>query len=179
MQAHRRDWDKLIQQKMKQGMSYPQAAAQAFTEVKAPKPQLSLREPNNILGYHYIKAIDDLNANIQAFTIPRSEAKYHDQELPEATIASATSIRNALSNHSSLNAINRFIPEFTEELLASYERDNRLWHSWEDYFHLLRYRLLSSSAEQLAQIYECEEGLEFRLKETIKSQRRLSNGWSD
>ncbi|UTW69162.1 nucleotidyltransferase family protein [Anaerobacillus sp. HL2] len=62
------------------------------------KEMLDLSLPNNILGFHYIKAIHDQAATIEPFTIERKNSHYHDKEIPSHSIASATSIVDNLVN---------------------------------------------------------------------------------
>ncbi|WP_216830888.1 nucleotidyltransferase [Alkalihalobacterium elongatum] len=158
-----------IQTYMSQGNSYPKATSLAFSSIKGDQQMLDLSQPNNILGYHYVEAIYQLGSKMKGQTIQRKSAQYHDEGFASETIASATSIRNAIFNqqNNSKHTIDRVIPSSTLELLTEYETLFSTLHDWELYFPMLKYRILSSTEAELATIYEGEEGLEHRLKRFI------------
>ncbi|WP_100404581.1 nucleotidyltransferase [Bacillus solitudinis] len=168
MKKNKKTWDHFVKEGISTGVSYPRAASEAFSKLGAPNSMLSLSEPNNILGYHYVKAIHDLNLPMQATTIVRKQAHYHEETIPKASIASATSIRKSLSNHNTLSKVKHVVPAYTYNLLQDYFNENQMFHTWEKYFPFIQYHVLTSSHQELQQIYECEEGLEFRAKETMK-----------
>lgn len=76
-----------------------------------------MSQPNNILGFQYIKAILMQNSSMQAQTIKRFASHYHDETFNDQHIASATSIRKQLfSENSSFTEIEPFIPKATASL---------------------------------------------------------------
>ncbi|KGA97032.1 hypothetical protein AJ85_13685 [Alkalihalobacillus alcalophilus ATCC 27647 = CGMCC 1.3604] len=169
MTTHKEEWDNEVKKEMSKGLSYPKAASNAFTTLtNESKPLLSLAEPNNILGFHYVEALHKWSKTMRAETILRTKAQYHDEEIQDTQIASATSIRKALFEHESFDQIRTVLPQTSYEQLLTYGKEFHVFHDWEAYFPLLQYQVLSSSVAKLEQIYECEEGLEYRLKETIK-----------
>ncbi len=170
MKGRKETFDVLIKQALEQGKSYPRAASDAFHSLKLADSAVDLSQPNNILGFHYVEAIDKLNSTIQPFTIKRTKAHYHDQHFADQHIASATSIRtNLFSEKTNLEEIQNVIPETTYSHLLSYKKSFEMFHHWENYFAYFKYRLLSSTPEELRQIYEVEEGLENRLLQHITS----------
>ncbi|MCK0470646.1 nucleotidyltransferase [Halalkalibacter sp. APA_J-10(15)] len=156
-----------VQEHMKLGLSYPRAFSNALTRLNRPTA-ISLTEPNNILGYHYVKAITDQGSPIKATTTKRIQAHFHEQSISSNHIASATSIRKAINEGTPLADIAHTMPASTVNLLTKYKKENKLLHTWDLYYPFVQYKILSSSCEQLRDLYECEEGLEYRLKETIK-----------
>jgi predicted nucleotidyltransferase len=167
MSKHKKAFDRHVQEYMKLGYSYPRATSAAFTQLKPDSSTLSLTQPNNILGFHYMKAIQDYGHSIQGTTTLRRQAHYHDQEMPEGSIASATSIRRAIQENR-LREIQHVMPETSYQLLLAYERSYTLLHTWEDYYDLLQYKVLSTPVHDLRMIYECEEGLEYRVLDVTK-----------
>jgi predicted nucleotidyltransferase len=151
-----------IKQYIKSGISYPTALKYAFNDLAPTDEMVNLSKPNNILGYHYLEAIDKLSSPIKAFTIKRKNAEYHDEHFASETIASATSIRKAL--FSNKEDIDRFVPRSTKDLLIKYIDDFKEFHQWENYWPLLKYRILHAANSELKEIYEVEEGLENRFK---------------
>ncbi|NSL50762.1 nucleotidyltransferase [Calidifontibacillus erzurumensis] len=164
VKAKKKEIDDYIQNAKKQGKSYPRLASEAYQSLQLSNNVVDLSQPNNILGYHYLEALDRLQSHINPFTIKRKKANYHDHEFADNRFASATSIRKALiANGSYLKEIQDVVPKTTYNHLQNYYQDFEMYHFWEDYFPFLKYRLLSTTAAELRQIYEIEEGLEHRL----------------
>ncbi|WP_325050513.1 nucleotidyltransferase [Falsibacillus albus] len=160
----------LIKENIKEGMSYPSSVSKAIASLGLTgEGHVDLTTPNNILGYHYMKAAREIGTAMKAFTIQRKNADYHDEDFSSATIASATSIRKALfSEGFQQDVIRQYVPESTIEELISYHKEFTIFHQWERYWPLLQYRLISASLDELANIYEIEEGIEHRLKEAAQ-----------
>jgi predicted nucleotidyltransferase len=158
-----------VKQNMKDGISYPKALERSFNNLSPTEDMIDLSKPNNILGFHYVEAIDKLGSPIKPITIKRKNAEYHDEHFSSETIASATSIRKALFSNSTQNVIDRFVPTTTKDLLMTYIHTYQNLHQWENYWSLLRYRLIQASNTELKEMYEVEEGLENRFKQAAFS----------
>ena len=126
------------------GYSYPKALGKVLN--------LSLDNPNDILGISYIKAINKLNSKIETVSIKRTNS-YNSKE-PSGSISSASSIREALKNDM---PIDEFVPEYVKQYI-----DNI---SINDYFDLLRYKILSS--KDLSIYQTVDEGIENRINKYI------------
>lgn len=159
-----KQYNELIKQFIKTGVSYPTAKSLAFKELTSDVDVVDLTQPNNILGFYYVKAISVQQSTIKPFTIKRTSAGYHETDFISPTIASATSIRKAL--FSNAGPITDYVPEVTLRILNEYE-DTCTLHNWESYFHLLKYTIMTMSEQDLLRIYEVEEGLENRIKKYI------------
>ncbi|KIL44776.1 nucleotidyltransferase [Jeotgalibacillus soli] len=160
---HSKEIDRLIQQYIRLGLSYPSAVAKSYTSIDK-APVLDLSKPNNILGLHYTEAIDQQQLSITPHTIKRVEANYHDEILGNNKISSATSIRKKI-NGSYLEDIEDHVPPSTYNELLLYKKSYHQFHSWEDYWSILQYKLVTSSLHELRDHYEIEEGIEHRLQE--------------
>lgn len=158
-------YNMLIKQHITSGVSYPSALTSAFKELSNEDEMLDLSLPNNILGFHYVKAIYRQQAKIKPYTIKRTSAGFHEQAFVSPTIASATSIRKALLSKE--KPITQYVPKATFQNLGEYEQNYGLLHHWEHYFHLLKYTIMTMSNEDLFNIYEVEEGLENRIRKNI------------
>lgn len=164
LEKNKEKFKRYIKSYMAEGISYPTAISAAFKALGPSDALLDLSKPNNILGLEYLKAVKKLQAPINTVTIKRTNADYHDETLSSEYIASATSIRKTLfSAEEGLKAVKPYVPYSTYVLLKQYTKNYGLFHSWENYWPFLKYRLLQSTPEELAQIYEIEEGLENRL----------------
>ncbi|MBD8068407.1 nucleotidyltransferase [Bacillus sp. PS06] len=165
MNKNQSSFNEMVRQEMKQGISYPTATSIAYHSLNPDSAYIDLTTPNNILGFHYVKAIYEQESKMTPFTIQRSNANYHDETFSSSTIASATSIRKALfSDLKGLQEITNYIPTNTGSLLKQYITKYGRFHQWENYFDLLKYKILTTSASELANLYEIEEGLEHRFK---------------
>lgn len=165
LEKHNGQFQENIKLYSSQGYSYPKSISLSFQSLSpSADTYIDISSPNNILGLHYIQAIIRQKSKMKADTITRKSAGYHDEHFSSETIASATSIRKALfSEDGDIDAIQRLVPGSTFEELRSYRKTYGGFHSWEDYWPLLRYKLLQSSPEELKDYYEVEEGLENRL----------------
>ena len=131
--------DRLNEEARKQiafGLSYPQAMAKAFRSVTREGGNIvDLSKPNNILGFHYVKAIMQKQLSMKPETVKRRSSGYHDSTFPEADrIASATSIRKSIFETGSLADSRFYLPKTTVDELDEYARTFGMWHSPEDYF---------------------------------------------
>ena len=169
LQENANEIDHLIQLYSKKGFSYPKAASLAYTEIQTRFPaMLSLDQPNNILGFHYVSAILKHNLSMQPVTIKRTGSGYHDPMLMPGKIASATGIRKELLENGNLNTVSSFIPDSTLQHLQTYMSEQQLFHHWELYWPFLKIKLITTPRESLAQIYEMKEGIENRLIEAAE-----------
>jgi predicted nucleotidyltransferase len=164
---HKEKFDSLVRSELARGQSFPKANAEAWRQLDS--DALDLSKPNNVLGFAYVKAIWQNKLAIVPRTIPRLAAGYHDESFSHSSIASATSLRKVLRQTGQLERIAAYIPSTTAEQLQQYRLTYGRWHDWEAYFPLLKYRLLTSSEEDLRRIAGVEEGIEYRLKQKIVS----------
>ncbi|TYS15668.1 nucleotidyltransferase [Rossellomorea vietnamensis] len=170
LQKHDQHYNAFVQEFVKKGMSYPSALSKAFQSLDPDGSLVDLSLPNNILGYHYIQAMNKIGSGMKAYTLARKNANYHDEHFSDENIASATSIRKELKKkEGKVEAVHSFITEPTLDELKDYQNTYGILHDWELYWSLLKYKIISSSSEELARIYEMEEGIENRFKNAARS----------
>ncbi|WP_414052775.1 tRNA(Met) cytidine acetate ligase [Macrococcus animalis] len=109
---------------------------------------------NDILAQSYMKAKNEIYSALKLIPVKRYSNEYLEVELT-GSISSATAIRK---NYFYGVAIENTMPR--SELIHHPVR-------WEDYYFLLKYRILSMEISELAEIYTMYEGLENRLKKVI------------
>lgn len=110
--------------------------------------------PNHILGLAYAKAC--AGKAIALKPIQRQGAGYHSEE-KEVAYASATSLRLHKEDQ---DFVDKFMPN--SQLFQSAPRV-----SWEDYYQLLNYQILTHP--DLTQIFQINEELANRIKDAIRS----------
>lgn len=144
-----------LRQHLAQGLSYAKACELALGEGSA-----LAYKPNNILALEYAKAL--IGTNIKQIIVPRKDKGYNSLELQE--IASASAIRKAFKEGSTWElALPYTICELLKENTASLGYDEKLL--WQ----LLKYRLYTSTAREIAAVTECSEGLENLLLAAAKA----------
>ena len=141
-----------------ESLTYPQKTQkmwETFTGIK-----FSGETPNHILGLAYAKAC--AGKGIKLTPIQRLGAGYHSASKLE-TIASATAIRKHIGDG---DFVVKVMPH-SQLLLSSPQV------SWENYWPLLRYQILTNS--DLTGIFQVNEELASRLKEAVKSAQSLDD----
>ena len=116
----------LLRENLRQGCSYPVARQNAISgyslsvrDKTASSARVSvladiMKEPNNILGIEYLKALKKLKSPITPFTIRREGARYHDRELSDSHYSSASAIRSLLAFSSSALSTERSAGAFED-----------------------------------------------------------------
>lgn len=166
LQEHSEHYNDSIKKHMKEGYSYPRAATLAFNGLPDAGDALDLSKPNNILGIEYVHAVLSNDFKIKPETISRVQAEYHDTRLTENAIASATAIRKSIfEDGKKTEGIEDYVPRTTNLILKEYMNNHGQFHNWELYWPLLKFRIISASADELRQMYEIGEGIEYRFKE--------------
>ncbi|ARD49199.1 nucleotidyltransferase [Sporosarcina sp. P33] len=157
MDTNKTLYEQTIKNAMQEGISYPNALRIAYDEIShnANGPLADLSEPNNILGFHYMRAISEIQSGMKPVTIERTGTHYHDAALPAGSIASATGIRKEIFTGNSAQ-VEPFMPEASYQLLTGQPQ-----MSWNHFYPLLRYTILREGPERLADIADVTEGIEY------------------
>src|SRR5690606_12002357 len=106
----------------------------------------------------------------EPMTITRTKAGYHETELTDEAIASATAIRKLLlEQKGDLQRIKSFVPDYTAEIIQRELEAGRAPVTWESFARVVLHQLFTAAPSQLAQIYEVNEGLEHRLVQAVSA----------
>lgn len=150
-----------IHQQLQRGYTYAKACELALQNNPAANSLAAIAtKPNNILALEYAKAL--LNTNIEQIVVARNGSNYNDTKL--TVLASASAIRQAYTQE---DAWQTTVPEPVATLISankssiSYDAD-KLWN-------LLNYKLRTSTAEEVVNTTECNEGLENLLLSTVNA----------
>lgn len=154
------------------GVSYPKARQGALEKCMKINNLEIISKSNNILGIEYLKQLAILNSKIIPFTIERKGASYSDTSL-SLELSSAMAIRKELNSSRNLLKIANQVPQKTFQILSNMEAC--IEASWNDFYQMICYRILSSSAEELSQIFSVTEGLENRLKSQIGKGNQIND----
>lgn len=139
-------------------LSYPQknqAMWESFAGI-----QFSGNTPNHILALAYTKAV--AKKDIHLFPIQRQGAGFHSIE-KNVSYASATSLRKHIKDK---DFVNKFTP--SSALIHSCPQV-----SWDNYFELLKYQILSH--QNLKDIYQVNDEMASKMKQVIKETKTFED----
>lgn len=145
---NQKEYNTLVSKQMNLGLRYPDACNQALSILM----NKTITTPNDLLGLAYVKEVINHNYPINLHCIKRTN-DFHSLEIE--TISSASAIRNALKNK--IDITNQ---------LCNYE-DYHEFYFFDDLFPYLRYKLLTTTKEELKKLHLVDEGIENLLKEKI------------
>ncbi len=157
-----KEFKRALKAQLENGVSLAKAKFLAVKEVYGDSFNENLiNSPNNVLGLEYTKAILKFNSNIEIFPMPRS-GDHNDKTLKKG-ITSATSIRQTVKT-ARFKKIKPCVPSYVYKDLKEYPFA---------FDKLCMASLITSSAEDLAKIADCTEGLENRIKALSKDNRNV------
>ena len=167
-----------IKEEMKNGVSYPEALTRSVEKIYGAQTAVVLREPNNLLGIEYMKALHELGSGIKPFIVGRRSAAHGEslemlhERKQEQRIASGTAVRKAVYAGGA-RAAEMLVPDTSFSIISGYERSSGFSFTEyrdkikKDLFELLKYKIITSDESELAEVYGVAEGLENRLKSCI------------
>ena len=137
-----------IRSGLKNGLTWPQARAQAYTDALAEHENVSVSSlPNDILGVEYIRALNCIDSSMVPVTLKRNDPGYHSSE-KSGTFASATAARKAILEHD-LDFVYEVLPKEFFECLSDEPCPPVTFN---DFHLLLNERILNASAEHLSSV---------------------------
>ena len=137
-------------------LSYPQKTQTMWKEFAG--LDFSGDTPNHVLALAYVKAV--AGRNIKLHPIQRLGSGYHSVD-KDVDFASATALRQ---HQTDSDFLERFMPS-----IALFENASKV--SWDNYFPLLRYQILSNP--NLTSIYQVNQEMAVRIREAIKTAQTI------
>ena len=157
MNDESKEFKKALKEKLESGISLAKAKFEALKSLgKNDFDSTLISSPNNILGLEYTKALLKNKSNIEIYPMLR-KGDHNDITLKKG-ITSATSIREVLKT-GKINKVKKSVPPFVYKDLQKYPFG---------FDKLTMASAIISSAETLAKIADCTEGLENRIKAFCK-----------
>lgn len=174
-------YKELLRQYLKEGKSFPAARQSALSDHMGESSTAQiLRDPNNILGIEYLKALKRTKSSMVPYTILRQGAGYHDREL-DMQYSSASAIRSLLAWSGSaihteqpsgtfdntpfsniLDDLENQVPPSCLAMLKDYHRVQYPVYQ-NDFSLLLKYKLLNKQPESLLRYMDVSEELANRI----------------
>jgi predicted nucleotidyltransferase len=133
------EFDSLVEERLKTGISYPAARTQVLKEHYPELNENLISTPNNILSIEYIKSLNEINSAIEPRTLLRNQ-----------NFASASEIRAKIYSNESVSAL---VPTEIRKIYNVKTFDN-----------LVLYHFRKESSKALQKICDMAEGLENKFK---------------
>lgn len=133
--------------------------------------ELSL--PNNILGIEYLKSLKKYNSSITPYNIPRFEVHHNSNDISN-NIASATAIRNLIKNKQ-FDLLKDVVPENTYKILMDNIKNSNIITDLSIFEKEIIYTLRKLSIEEIKNLPNVSEGLEFLIKKSAIYYNNLSD----
>ncbi|SHI72571.1 Predicted nucleotidyltransferase [Dethiosulfatibacter aminovorans DSM 17477] len=150
----------MLKSNLNKGYSYPMAISMTVGENLD-----HVFTPNNILGIEYVKTIIKNNYNIKPLNIERIGSSYNSSQM-EGQYSSASAIRNTLLGSNDPNVFDS-VPLYSHERIMSFLDSYGKFNSLNHCYPLVQYKMLSSSHNDLTNIYDMKEGIENRFKKNL------------
>ena len=159
----------LLANELKKGLSFPKARENALLSYLDNNNKYSniLSSPNNILGIEYMKALKKYKSNIKPVSIARFEAGYNDTNY-SGNIASATAIRNIIKN-GGFNILRNLLPSSSFNILIDNVKQGHIIPDLSVFERQIIYNLRRMSVEEIRNLPDVSEGLEFSIKKAANS----------
>lgn len=155
---------------LKTGISFATAREKILSEYLSSEQISILNKPNNILGIEYIKNIKRLKSKITPFLIQRETSEFNEYILnrnvnkkSNNNFTSATSIRESIKHHN-ISILKKYVPTNTYDTIKS---TKPIFN--DDLYNLLKYKIITTTSEQLKEIFEVTEGLENKILKEINN----------
>lgn len=163
------EYKSLLSDELKKGISFPKARENASLAYLGNSEEYLniLSCPNNILGIEYLKALKKYKSSIKPICVPRFESEYNSNDFSN-NIASSTAIRNLVKNKK-FDVIKNLVPSSTYSIMMSNLENGFVVPDLNVFEKEIIYVLRKMSIEEIANLPDVSEGLEFNIKNAALS----------
>ena len=166
-----KEFSSLITRQLKSGLSYPKARELAISMYFGSSKKFTdiLENPNNVLGIEYLKAIKKLKSPIIPLTMKRDYSDYNSKKIKNG-IASSTAIRTMSEHNKNIHYV---VPYETYELMEEQINLGHIVPNLAVFEKQIIYNLRKMSVQEIANLPDVTEGLEYRIKEAANISNSL------
>lgn len=165
----------ILSHELKKGISYPAARENALmmylNDIKRYANTLS--SPNNILAIEYLKALKIQKSKLEPIMIRRKKVYYNDNKIVD-DFASATAIRKLLQGGEYAN-LRKVIPRSSYTIIGQESRKGGMVLSLSKYEKEIIYTLRKMTVEEIADLPDVSEGLQFAIKNAANEANNLKD----
>ena len=169
------EYKNILSHELAKGVSYPAAREKAImmylNDIKRYANILS--SSNNILAIEYLKAIKAQKSNLNPLLIKREKVYYNDTRIVD-DFASATAIRKMMIQKE-YSQVMKVVPRSTFKILGEEFKSGHVILGIEKYEKEIIYKLRMMTIDEIANLPDVSEGLEYTIKKAADS----SNNFSD
>lgn len=165
------EYKTLLSHELSKGISFPKAREKALMMYLNNVRRFAniLTSPNNILGVEYLKALRKHRSSIKPITIKREGSNYNDTIISNSSkFSSATAIRNACLSQNISN-LNNVMPQSSYNILEDNIKRGNIVSNLSAYDKEILYTLRKMSTDEIANLPDVSEGLEFAIKSAANS----------
>ena len=168
-----KEFSNILKTQLKSGLSYPKAREIALQMYFGNSPiyMEALKNPNNILGVEYLKALKRTNSNINPITIKRECSQYNSNKINNG-ITSSSGIREMIENGKNIHQV---IPYETYEIMEKNKKNGNLVTSIKRFENEILYTLRKMSIMEIAKLPDVSEGLENKIKQAANTCNNLDS----
>lgn len=161
----------LLSNELKKGLPFPKARENALLAcVGNSNDYLNiLSSPNNILAIEYLKALKKYKSSIIPLTIKRDYSDYNSKKVKNG-IASSTAIRTMIENKKNIHYV---VPFETYELMEEQINSGHINPNLAVFEKEIIYNLRKMPIQEIANLPDVSEGLEYRIKEAANISNTL------
>src|SRR5690606_10547099 len=118
-------------------------------------PLADLTKPNNILGFHYMKAARSSGTGMTALTVGRTGTGHHELGAdPDSGIMSATAIREVVREAGITDEVLRAVPGHTVRAMERFREEHGRFGGWDVFWPILRTLIIRDGAHRLRDVAE-------------------------
>lgn len=165
----------ILSHELKKGISYPAARENALmmylNDIK--RYANTLNSPNNILAIEYLKALKIQKSKLEPIMIRRKKVYYNDNKIVD-DFASATAIRKLLQGGEYAN-LRKVIPRSSYTIIGQESRKGGMVLSLSKYEKEIIYTLRKMTVEEIADLPDVSEGLQFAIKNAANEANNLKD----
>ena len=181
------EYKNLLSIELEKGMSFPKARENALldyiknTDDNVPENRIIdfekyskvLSSPNNILAIEYLKALKKYKSSIKPVCISRFKSEYNSSSFSK-NIASATAIRELIKNKN-FDTIKNVIPLESYSILVDCINSGCVAPDLNCFEKEIIFTLRKMSIEEIFNLPDVSEGLEFSIKKAVNSCNNINN----
>ena len=164
-----KEYKNILSHELNKGISFPKARENALMMYLNDIRKFAnvLSSPNNILGIEYIKALKKYKSKIVPHSVQRFQSDYNDSNY-SGNIASATAIRNIVKNNG-FKVLMNLLPAASYSILVENIKHGHIVCDISTFEKEIIYNLRKMPIEEIANLPDVSEGLEFAIKNTANS----------
>lgn len=166
------EYKNMLSDNLKKGISFPKARESAILSYFENKDEYKniLSRPNNILGIEYLKALRKYDSKIVPVVVKRFISEHNSLEINEnfdtASIASSTAVRELIRKQD-FEKIKKMIPINSFKIIEKNLKNGCIVQNLDDFKNEILYRLQIMSIDEIAEISDVNEGLEYLIKNSL------------